>query len=168
MIQVGLCLSPNRVREHKVPILDQPARPFTIDNITEETEWKPIKRSPIYHASHRTRYDISAVQTSAWNTVGKKGGNRFSLLATVDVPCIVESSSEIINLTKRHYPSTMLNSIIDLSERRVEEGSQTMEGRGRWYIYTEGGRTSQKLGGGEDGYWVLLFHFTFITETVEY
>lgn len=151
-----------------MPILDQPARPFTIDNITEETEWKPIKRSPIYHASHRTRYDISAVQTSAWNTVGKKGGNRFSLLATVDVPCIVESSSEIINLTKRHYPSTMLNSIIDLSERRVEEGSQTMEGRGRWYIYTEGGRTSQKLGGGEDGYWVLLFHFTFITETVEY
>lgn len=67
-----------------------------------------IKQSSIYH---RTRYDISAVQTTTleqqiWQKKKKKEGQEIDFHCpprNVDVPCIVESSSEIINLTKRHY-----------------------------------------------------------------
>lgn len=69
--------------------------------------------------------------------------------------------AKIIKLTKRHYPSTMLNSIIDLSERVEQggwvvmvlegEGGGEMAERGRW-------RTSQKQGLGEGVTFSLYFH----------
>ena len=65
----------------------------------------------------------------------------------------------------------MLNSIIDLSER-VEGGEKERVSRG-WERGRDGGeeRMSQKqrVGSGSRRVGrVLLFHFTFITETVEY
>lgn len=61
----------------------------------------------------------------------------------------------------------MLNSIIDLSER-VEQGEwvvMVLEGEGgvKWRN-VDGGERAKSRGWAR----VLLFHFTFITETVEY
>lgn len=38
----------------------------------------------------------------------------------------------------------------------------------RWRNVDDGGGKERAKKGKGDGYWVLLFHFTFITETVEY